>query len=58
MSVWQAENEHFLHLYWVEGTFCLDSGNVIKSIVLPILSGYLESVLQVPQAHRFSIFEA
>ncbi len=42
-------------------TFCsvlFDSGNVIKYIILPILSGYLEWVLQVPQAHRFSIFEA
>ncbi len=32
--------------------------NVIKNIILPILSGYLESVLQVPQTHRFTIFEA
>ncbi len=38
--------------------FCLDSGNEIKLIILSILLGYLESVLQVPQEHCFIIFEA
>ncbi len=43
------------------GHFCsvlIGSGYGIKSIPLPILSGYLESMLQVPQSHRFSIFVA
>ncbi len=31
--------------------FCLDSGNFIQLIILPILSGYLELVLQAPQGH-------
>ncbi len=31
--------------------FCLDSGNLIQLIILPILSGYLELVLQAPQGH-------
>ncbi len=34
--------------------FCLALGNRIKLIILPILSGYLESVLQEPQVHCFS----
>ncbi len=41
------EVEYFQHF----AQFCLDLGNVMKSIILPILSGYLESVLKVPQAH-------
>ncbi len=40
------------------GTFCsvLFGFRKCNKIILPILSGYLESVLQVPQAQRFCIF--
>ncbi len=35
-----------LNTYGHVALFCLESGNVIKLIISPILSGYLESVLQ------------
>ncbi len=67
MSVWQPENQSLvlgLNTYGHFALHCLDSVNLIKSITLPILSGYLESVFQVfpflkhkPHKHKLRIFQ-
>ncbi len=62
MSVWQPENERFVFI-WIGveylGTFCsvLFRFRECNEINYIALSENLKSVLQVPQAHRLSIFE-